>query len=113
MKKNGKFTFVGNVEGRDLFNDKADVIVCDGFTGNIVLKAVESAFSLIQQNGVSVKGIEKYNYENYGGAPILGVNAPIVIGHGISKAKAIMNMLSLTKDIIDSNLISKIKTAFN
>jgi glycerol-3-phosphate acyltransferase PlsX len=84
MKECGQYTFVGNIEGRDLFNDKADVIVCDGFTGNVVLKAVEAFHELLEQRGVHEPFFDRFNYENYGGLPVLGVNGNAIIGHGIS-----------------------------
>jgi len=101
--------FIGNVEGRDLFSDKADVIVCDGFTGNIVLKACEGMFYQLMKRGVKDDYLNQFNFENYGGSPILGVNKPVIIGHGISKAKTFVNMIKLTQDVITSNFIDSIK----
>ncbi len=101
--------FIGNVEGRDLFTDKADVIVCDGYTGNVVLKACEGMFYHLMKRGVKDDYLNMFNFENYGGSPILGVNKPVIIGHGISKAKTIVNMLKLTNDVVVSNLIDSIK----
>jgi glycerol-3-phosphate acyltransferase PlsX len=83
MKETNLFNFVGNVEGRDLFNDKADVIVCDGFTGNVMLKLAESFYVLTIKKGLKDEFFDRFNYEQYGGSPVLGVNAPVVIGHGI------------------------------
>lgn len=107
------FNFIGNVEGRDLFNDKADVIVCDGFTGNVVLKEAEAFYSIIKRRGWSDEYIDRFNYENYGGTPILGINSSVVIGHGISNDKAIKNMILLCKDVVDAELSKRIKQAFN
>jgi len=101
--------FIGNVEGRDLFTDKADVVVCDGYTGNVVLKACEGMFYHLMKRGIKDDYLDKFNFENYGGSPILGVNKPVVIGHGISKAQTFGNMLKLTHDVIISNLIDSIK----
>jgi glycerol-3-phosphate acyltransferase PlsX len=112
MKDSRDFNFVGNVEGRDLFNDAADVIVCDGFTGNIVLKSAEAFYTLIRKKGVKDSYFDRFNYENYGGTPVLGINSTVMIGHGISNSKAVKNMLLLTKDIIEANLSDKIKLAF-
>ena len=112
MKDSKDFNFVGNVEGRDLFGEKADVVVCDGFTGNVVLKEAEAFYSIIRRRGWTDEFIERFNYENYGGTPILGINASVVIGHGISNAKAIKNMILLAKNVADANLAEKIKTAF-
>lgn len=113
MKGSDDFNFYGNIEGRDLFRDKADVIVCDGFTGNIVLKQIEAMYRLMVKRNLVDEFFDKFNYENYGGSPILGVNAPVVIGHGISNEKAIMNMVLLSKEIHEANLIKKIKRAMN
>ena len=112
LEDNEDINFVGNVEGRDLFNDKADVIVCDGFTGNVVLKLAESFYSLINQKNIKDDYFDRFNYEIYGGTPVLGVDGNVLIGHGISNANAIKNMILLGKDLINSNLNSKIKKAF-
>lgn len=112
MKDSKDFNFIGNVEGRDLFNDAADVIVCDGFTGNIVLKEAEAFYTLIRKRGIKDSYFDRFNYENYGGTPVLGINSTVMIGHGISNNKAVKNMLLLTKDIIEANLSDKIKLAF-
>jgi len=112
MKDSEEFNFVGNVEGRDLFNDSADVIVCDGFTGNIVLKQAEAFYALTKKRGLQDEYFDRFNYENYGGTPILGVNGAVMIGHGISNDKAIKNMLLHTAEVIEAKLSEKIKTAF-
>ena len=112
MKDSEEFNFVGNVEGRDLFNDSADVIVCDGFTGNIVLKQAEAFYALTKKRGLQDEYFDRFNYENYGGTPILGVNGTVMIGHGISNDKAIKNMLLHTAEVIEAKLSEKIKTAF-
>jgi glycerol-3-phosphate acyltransferase PlsX len=112
MKETKLFNFVGNVEGRDLFNDKADVIVCDGFTGNVMLKLAESFYVLTIKKGLKDEFFDRFNYENYGGSPVLGVNAPVLIGHGISSPEAIKNMIFQSRDMITSNLIGKIQAAF-
>ncbi|HPI70092.1 MAG TPA: phosphate--acyl-ACP acyltransferase [Tenuifilaceae bacterium] len=114
MKDTSDFHFAGNVEGNDLFSDsKADVFVCDGFVGNVVLKEAEAFYHLIKKRNISDHFFDQFNFENYGGTPILGVNSPVVIGHGISNAKAIMNMILQTRTVISSNLCEKIKEAFN
>ena len=112
MKDSEEYNFTGNIEGRDLFNDRADVIVCDGFTGNVVLKQAEAFYALTKKRGITDKYFDRFNYENYGGTPILGVNGSVIIGHGISNAKAIMNMILHTAEVIDAKLSSKIKKAF-
>ncbi|MBC7913212.1 MAG: phosphate acyltransferase PlsX [Pyrinomonadaceae bacterium] len=112
MKETNMFNFVGNVEGRDLFNDKADVIVCDGFTGNVMLKLAETFYILTLKKGFKDEFFAKFNYEQYGGSPILGVNAPVIIGHGISPPEAIKNMVLLSRNMIETKLIEKITSAF-
>jgi glycerol-3-phosphate acyltransferase PlsX len=113
MKDSSDFIFYGNVEGRDIFKNKVDVIVCDGFTGNILLKQLESIYRLLIKRGMMDDFFEKFNYENYGGSPILGVNAPVIIGHGISSNKAIMNMILLSKEIYETGLTKKIRKAMS
>ncbi len=100
--------FIGNVEGRDLFNNKTDVIVCDGFTGNVILKLAESFYFLLRKHHFNNDYFERFNYENYGGTPILGINKPVIIGHGISNAKTIKNMILFSKEVIDARLAEKI-----
>jgi len=113
MKDNKLFNFVGNVEGRDLFNDKADVIVCDGFTGNVMLKLAESFYVLTLKRGLKDEFFDRFNYENYGGSPVLGVNAPVVIGHGISSPTAVKNIILQSRDMVTTGLVGKIQAAFN
>jgi len=109
LEEDRYINFVGNVEGRDLFTDKSDVVVCDGYTGNVVLKACEGMFYNLMKRGVEDEYLSQFNFENYGGSPILGVNKPVIIGHGISKAKTFVNMIKLTQDVIVSGLIDSIK----
>ncbi len=111
LEDHRSISFVGNVEGRDLFSDKADVIVCDGFTGNIVLKTCEGFFYKLKKRGINDDFLDRFNFESYGGTAILGVNKPIIIGHGISKANTFVNMIKLTKQVVLSNLIQKIKAS--
>ena len=113
LKSNSTINFIGNAEGRDLFSDHADVFVCDGYTGNIVLKLAESFYGVTLKKGFKDDFFDRFNYERYGGSPILGVNAPVIIGHGISTPEAIKNMVLLSKDMIESKFIDKIKSAFN
>lgn len=112
MKDSKDFNFIGNVEGRDLFNDKADVIVCEGFTGNVVLKAAESFYTMLRKRKMTNDYFDKFNYEIYGGTPILGINSNVLITHGISSATAFKNMLLLAKEIEVAKLSEKIKSAF-
>ncbi|RDC54813.1 phosphate acyltransferase PlsX [Pedobacter chinensis] len=112
MKETNLFNFVGNVEGRDLFNEKADVIVCDGFTGNVMLKLAESFYVLTIKKGLKDEFFDRFNYEQYGGSPVLGVNAPVVIGHGISSPLAVENMILQSREMITTGLVEKIRMAF-
>jgi glycerol-3-phosphate acyltransferase PlsX len=112
LKETANINFIGNIEGRDLFNDKADVIVCDGFTGNIVLKLSETFHDMTAGKGMDAPFFARLNYENYGGSPVLGVNAPVVVGHGISNDIAIKNLVLLAKEMVSTNLTEKIKAAF-
>jgi len=112
MKESKLFNFIGNVEGRDVFSDHSDVIVCDGFTGNVILKMAESFYVVTLKKGFKDDFFDRFNYEQYGGSPILGVNAPVVVGHGISSPEAIKNMVLLSKNMVESGLVDKIKQAF-
>lgn len=112
LKETANINFIGNIEGRDLFNDKADVIVCDGFTGNIVLKLSETFHDMTAGKGMDAPFFARLNYENYGGSPVLGVNAPVVVGHGISNDIAIKNLILLAKEMVSTNLTEKIKATF-
>tara|TARA_B100000900_G_scaffold361223_1_gene333795 strand:- start:189 stop:1124 length:936 start_codon:yes stop_codon:yes gene_type:complete len=112
LKTQDDIHFIGNLEGRDIFSGKADVIVCDGFTGNIVLKQAEGIFSLMKRRGIKDEYFDSFNYENYGGTPILGIRGNVIIGHGISNDIAIKNMLLHSYEVASSGLAKKIKKAF-
>lgn len=112
MKESNDFKFVGNVEGRDVFGDHADVIVCEGFTGNVVLKFAESFYAAMKKQNIHNEYLDRFNYENYGGTPVLGVNGNVMIGHGISSPLAIKNMITLSRDVVKANLPDKIRKAF-
>jgi len=111
LKANEKLNFVGNLEGKDIFRGKADVIVTDGFTGNIVLKMGESIYNIMKEQGMVNEFVDRTNYENYGGSPIIGINGNVIIAHGASSPKAIMNMVKLCQNIVKSNVCQKIKAA--
>jgi glycerol-3-phosphate acyltransferase PlsX len=113
MENNPDYKFIGNCEGRDVFNSKSDVIVCDGFTGNIVLKQAEGMYSIMKKRGLLDEYFKKLNYETYGGTPILGLNKTVIIGHGISNEIAIKNMIILTKNVVEADLVNKIKNNLN
>jgi glycerol-3-phosphate acyltransferase PlsX len=111
MKGTKEFNFIGNIEGRDVLRNKADVIVCDGFTGNVVLKNLEGMFRIMMKRGLVDDYFARFNYENYGGTPILGINSTVIVGHGISNDKAIKNMILLARDVHTAKLSQKIKRA--
>jgi glycerol-3-phosphate acyltransferase PlsX len=111
MKDSKDFNFIGNIEGRDILDNKADVIVCDGFTGNIILKLMESFYTLMEKRKLLDSYIQSLNYENYGGTPILGINGAVIMGHGISNDIAIKNMVLLGRDVYKAKIASKIKRA--
>jgi glycerol-3-phosphate acyltransferase PlsX len=113
LSESDELNFTGNIEGRDLFTGVADVIVCDGFTGNIVLKEAEGIYNLMRKRGIRDEYFDRFNYENYGGTPILGVKGNAVIGHGISNDIAIKNMLLHSYEVAASGLATKINDAFN
>ena len=112
MKDSKDFNFVGNIEGREVFSDKADVIVCEGFVGNILLKTAESFYEVIKSRNRSDEYFDKFNYELYGGTPVLGVNSNVLIGHGISTSLAFKNMILLSKDVVNAKLNDKITQIF-
>lgn len=112
MEADERIRFVGNIEGYDLFSNKADVVVCDGFTGNAVLKVAETIFQMFRRRGYHDEYLQKFDYETYGGTPVLGVRRPVIIGHGVSSPAAFRKMILLARDVVQSNLTEKIHTAF-
>jgi glycerol-3-phosphate acyltransferase PlsX len=113
LKDNTAINFVGNVEGRDFFNDKADVMVCDGFTGNIILKMAETLYEVAESRGFGKDAyFNRFHYENYGGSPVLGVAKPVIIGHGISSALAFKHMIALAEKMLQTDLCGKMKALF-
>lgn len=109
----GKYNFVGNVESSYIFTGKiADVIICDGFVGNTILKMAEGLYQINCRMGHTNDFWGQMNYENFGGTPVLGVNAPVTIGHGKSTPKAIMNMILSTERTIQTNAVGMIREAF-
>jgi len=112
MQGNLDFNFTGNIEAHHLFSgDIADVIVTDGFVGNVVLKQAEAMYVLAKKQGINSEYFNRFNYELYGGTPVLGVNAPVIIGHGASSPKAIENMILQTEHAIKVRLVDKITEA--
>jgi phosphate acyltransferase len=112
MKEHPGLNFSGNIEGHALFHENiTDVVVCDGFVGNIVLKQAEAIYAISKKLSISHPFFERLNFENIGGTPIVGINANVVIGHGISERKAIMNMIRQTRVVVRVNLAQKILEA--
>lgn len=130
LLKKTKLNFVGNIEGQDISQEKVDVIVTDGFTGNIVLKTIEGLgdtfFKLRQTGQILSKAyhrqgrallldvglgslVKRMDYREYGGACLLGVNGNIIIAHGRSQAKAIKNAITSAKQAVDGGICQKIK----
>lgn len=109
LKLNKDINFIGNIEGRDVFTDKADVIICDGFTGNVILKMGESFYELLKEKIKDNKFVNMLNYASVGGSPILGINENVIIAHGVSNPEAIKNMLNLAQQTVESEVCDKIK----
>ena len=112
LQANKQINFIGNIEGRDVFMDKADVMVCEGFTGNVILKMAESIYDITQAKHIEHEFFDRFNFEYYGGTPVLGVAKPVIIGHGISQAKAFKNMIAVAVKMIESDLMTGMKNSF-
>lgn len=111
LKENTSINFIGNIEGRDAFIDKADVMVCEGFTGNVILKLAESVYDIALSQNIDNEYLNRFNFEIYGGTPVLGVEKPVIIGHGISHENAFENMIGVAVKMIDTNVLDKVKDA--
>ena len=110
MKESSTYNFLGNIEANEMFvSSRADVIVTDGFIGNMMLKQAEAFYKVVSLKRIGNGYFEMFNFENFGGTPVLGVNAPLVIGHGISNDKAIKNMLLHTAEVVGAGLVNRIK----
>lgn len=112
LKENSLINFVGNIEGRDILMDKTDVMICDGFTGNVVLKLAESIYDITKRRNIHDEHFERFNFETYGGVPVLGVAKPVIIGHGISHSTAFKNMINIACRMMETDLTGKIKESF-
>jgi len=112
LKENEQINFIGNIEGRDILLDKSDVCVCDGFTGNVVLKLAESIHDIARRRKIEDEHFERFNFESYGGVPVLGVAKPVIIGHGISHATAFKNMINIACRMMETDLTGKIRESF-
>lgn len=113
LSDSDEINFIGNIEGNRIFTGSADVIVCDGFTGNVVLKEAEGIYTLMKKRGIQDEYFDRFNYENYGGTPILGVKGNVIIGHGISNKKAVRSMLLNAYEVAKSGLAKNVNKAFN
>lgn len=109
MKINSKISFAGNLEGKDIFNEKADVVVCDGFTGNVLLKFAESIYTMLKERDFNDPFFDRMDYKRIGGSPILGINGNVTIGHGVSDKYAIKSMLMQSYKMAESKINEKIK----
>jgi glycerol-3-phosphate acyltransferase PlsX len=116
LLEKSSLNFIGNVEGKDIFSGKVDVVVCDGFVGNVVLKSSEGlaqlALHYIKELGMDMeKLIPYFDYAEYGGAPILGVPHILIKSHGRSRAKAIRQAILVAKEAVEMDMIGKITSA--
>lgn len=132
LLKASHLNFIGNVEGRDILLGSVDVVVCDGYVGNVVLKFAESFAGLLKNkiksfasgsllNKISIalflpilkRIFKEFDYQEYGGVPLLGVNGVVLIGHGKSTPKAISKMILKAVDIVNQDVNKKIENALN
>ncbi len=112
LKENKLINFYGNIEGRDILINKADVLVCEGFTGNVVLKLAESIYDIVKRRDIHDEHFDRFNFEQYGGVPVLGVSKPVIIGHGISHATAFKNMIRIAHRMLSTSLMEKMQESF-
>ncbi len=114
MEASEELNFVGNMEANSLFNGGiADVLVTDGFVGNVCLKQTESMYEMFSKLGVNHPFLSRFNYEYYGGTPVLGVTAPVVIGHGASTPLAIRNMILEAEKSVKNRLVERVQDAMS
>jgi len=112
LKTHPFINFIGNLEGRDVFTSKADVIITDGLVGNVILKLAESVYELLMTGNTPLDSFfTKLNYELHGGSPIVGINGNVVIGHGRSTPLAIKNMVAQCRRMIRADVNQKISKA--
>jgi len=111
LQENKLINFIGNIEGRDLLTGKAEVMVCEGFTGNVLLKFAESIYNIVKSRNINDEYFNRFNFEIYGGVPVLGVNKPVIIGHGISHATAFKNMILMAEKMLEKDLSGVIRTS--
>lgn len=108
----GRIRFVGNIEAKHLFSGHADVIICDGFVGNSMLKEAEGFYEIAKAQGIQSDFIDRMNYELVGGTPVLGINGNVVIGHGCSSPLAIKNMILQTEKSVKAGLVESLRQLF-
>ena len=130
LLSNSHLNFIGNIEGRDILKGKANVVVCDGFVGNVVLKFAESILDVLKikfrkhagenifrklwvgmMYGTLKKVLKDFDYQEYGGVPLLGVNGISIIGHGKSTPRAIKNMILRAEEMVRRNINQHIQEA--
>lgn len=112
LKEQANINFIGNVEGRDLFSPNADIVVCDGFTGNILLKALEGlglffARSIMKEVDKPPAILESFDYSRVGGAPLLGVNGVSIVCHGSSRREAVANGLRIAGECVRNGMVAR------
>ncbi len=113
MKENKQINFIGNIEGRDTVDNKADVIITDGFTGNIMLKFAESLYDVIKvKRNIQDEFLDKFNHRLYAGVPILGINKPVIVGHGVSDQVSFLGMLTMARKMLLTKMNDKIIASF-
>lgn len=114
MEEGGQFNFVGNIEAKYILTGQvADVVVCDGFVGNCLLKMAEGFYEIAKAQGVDNKYIDELNYEMVGGTAVLGVNANIMVGHGCSSPRAVKNMILQAELNSRGGLVKKLREIFS
>lgn len=118
LRNEKSLNFIGNIEGRDLFAGTCDVAVCDGFTGNIVLKALEGlglflGRALIQETGMVPSVLREFDYSQIGGAPLLGVEGISIVCHGSSKREAVFNGLNTAAQCVEKDIVRMQKEALS
>lgn len=132
LLKKADVNFVGNVEGRDILNGKVDIVVCDGFVGNIILKFAEGVLDLLKSKfrsyadksftnklkmgmmqGTMRSILKDFDYQEYGGVPLLGVDGVSIIGHGKSSPLAIKNMIFRAEEVVRKDVCGKIREEIN
>ena len=109
LSRSENINFIGNIEADSIFSGKCDIIVTDGFTGNVILKEIEGMFTALSSMNIKNKYLDRFNYELYGGTPVLGIDSNVIIGHGASSPKAITSMIMQALSNVENNLTGKMK----